>query len=229
MGDYDIQVVRTEGDGEEKTIWTGQSFKVDEYKLPTMKASVAGPKEAAVRPTDAAARPVRRLSLGRRRGRTCRSNCASAISKRPAPDGYDRLQLRRPRADRGRQAAQRRQRERRDEESTPLPPTQTLPVTLGGDGTARTAIEVPQSARPERQHAGRDGLSGRQWRDPDRLAPHPDLHLGVQLGIKTDGWLMKQDDLRLRFVALDTSGKPLANQRSRSSSTAARSSPRGAG
>ena len=26
----------------------------------------------------------------------------------------------------------------------------------------------------------------------------------VQLGIKTDGWLMKQDDLRLRFVALDT-------------------------
>ncbi|WP_430983625.1 hypothetical protein, partial [Escherichia coli] len=34
----------------------------------------------------------------------------------------------------------------------------------------------------------------------------------VQLGVKTDGWLMKQDDLRLRFVALDTSGKPIANQ-----------------
>jgi hypothetical protein len=32
----------------------------------------------------------------------------------------------------------------------------------------------------------------------------------VQLGIKTDGWLMKQDDLRLRFVALDTEGKPIA-------------------
>ncbi|MDB5703574.1 MAG: alpha-2-macroglobulin, partial [Sphingomonas bacterium] len=35
----------------------------------------------------------------------------------------------------------------------------------------------------------------------------------VQLGVKTDGWLMKQDDLRLRFVALDTSGKPVANQK----------------
>ncbi|MBL7372700.1 hypothetical protein INQ23_25620, partial [Escherichia coli] len=34
----------------------------------------------------------------------------------------------------------------------------------------------------------------------------------VQLGIRSDGWLMKQDDLRLRFVALDTAGKPLANQ-----------------
>ena len=46
----------------------------------------------------------------------------------------------------------------------------------------------------------------------------------VQLGVKTDGWLMKQDDLRLRFVALDTDGKPIARARtSRSRSTAARS------
>ena len=44
----------------------------------------------------------------------------------------------------------------------------------------------------------------------------------VQLGVKTDGWLMKQDDLRLRFVALDTEGKPIANQKIRSRSTAAR-------
>src|SRR3546814_15599826 len=30
----------------------------------------------------------------------------------------------------------------------------------------------------------------------------------IQLGVKTDGWMMKQDDLRLKFVALDTDGKP---------------------
>ncbi len=35
----------------------------------------------------------------------------------------------------------------------------------------------------------------------------------VQLGIATDGWLMKQDDLRLRFVALDTDGKPLKGRK----------------
>ena len=29
----------------------------------------------------------------------------------------------------------------------------------------------------------------------------------VRLGVKTDGWLMKQDDLRLRFVAVDTVGQ----------------------
>src|SRR3546814_2944025 len=30
----------------------------------------------------------------------------------------------------------------------------------------------------------------------------------IQLGVKTDGWMMKQDDLRLKFVALDTDDKP---------------------
>src|SRR3546814_15482491 len=30
----------------------------------------------------------------------------------------------------------------------------------------------------------------------------------IQLGVKTDGWMMTQDDLRLKFVALDTDGKP---------------------
>ncbi len=54
MGDYDVQVIRTtkgaDGKDEETTSYTGQSFKVDEYRLPTMRASVAGPKEASVRP-----------------------------------------------------------------------------------------------------------------------------------------------------------------------------------
>jgi hypothetical protein len=45
MGDYDISVI----DGD-KTISTNQSFKVDEYKLPTMRATVTGPKDAAIRP-----------------------------------------------------------------------------------------------------------------------------------------------------------------------------------
>ena len=36
---------------------------------------------------------------------------------------------------------------------------------------------------------------------------------GVQLGIATDGWLMKQNDLRLRLVALDTDGKPIKGKK----------------
>ena len=85
MGDYDLQVIV--GD---KTIYTKQSFKVDEYQLPTMRATVTGPKDAAVRPKTAAARPVRRLSLGRRRvqpaGRPAHRLFRAQL--RP-PDGWD--------------------------------------------------------------------------------------------------------------------------------------------
>src|SRR3546814_13872343 len=41
MGDYDLTV-----DTGDKTIWTGQSFRVDEYRLPTMRATIAGPRQA---------------------------------------------------------------------------------------------------------------------------------------------------------------------------------------
>ena len=61
MGDYDISVIAAD-----RTIETGQSFKVDEFKLPTMRASVTGPKDAVVRPDHAAARSVCRISVGRR-------------------------------------------------------------------------------------------------------------------------------------------------------------------
>src|SRR3546814_6499691 len=35
----------------------------------------------------------------------------------------------------------------------------------------------------------------------------------VRLGLKTDGWLMRDEDLRLKFVALDLDGKPVRGQR----------------
>src|SRR3546814_14491525 len=50
MGDYELVFVTTDKDGEDKTIWPGQSVKVDEYRLPTMKATITGPKTAPVRP-----------------------------------------------------------------------------------------------------------------------------------------------------------------------------------
>src|SRR3546814_10774008 len=37
----------------------------------------------------------------------------------------------------------------------------------------------------------------------------------VRLGLKTDGWLMRDNDLRLNFIALDLDGKPINGQRVR--------------
>jgi alpha-2-macroglobulin len=208
MGEYDIQVVYTE-DEQEKTLWTSQSFKVDEYKLPTMKATVSGPKEAAVRPSTlpldlfvgylagggASNLPVE-LRVGwfedfrRPQGWESYSFGGRAIAEGVKPlSGNDT-----------------------EEAATPLPPTQTLPLNLGGDGTARTSIEVPKTLEQNTNMLVEMDYQDANGEILTASRRVPIYASAVQLGIKTDGWLMKQDDLRLRFVALDTEGKPIANQ-----------------
>jgi uncharacterized protein YfaS (alpha-2-macroglobulin family) len=204
MGDYDLQVIV--GD---KTIFTEQSFKVDEYKLPTMRAAVTGPKDAAIRPKTL---PLD-LFVGYLSGGGA-SNLpvdlrVGYFGRSTAPDGYDGYTF-------GGNAIQEGTKPLDgdgEEEQTPLPPTQTLPATLGGDGTAKSTIEVPQGL-----DNATDMLVEMDYQDANgevltASRTIPIFPSAVQLGVKTDGWLMKQDDLRLRFVALDTSGKPIANQK----------------
>jgi uncharacterized protein YfaS (alpha-2-macroglobulin family) len=204
MGDYDLNVIV--GD---RTIYTGQSFKVDEYKLPTMRATVTGPKEAAVRPKTL---PLD-LFVGYLSGGGA-SNLpvdlrVGYFGRSSTPDGYEGYTFGGDAVSEGTKALN----GEGEEEQTPLPPTQTLPATLGGDGTAKSVIEVPQTL-----DSATDMLVEMDYQDANGQVltasrTIPIFPSAVQLGIKTDGWLMKQDDLRLRFVALDTQGKPIANQK----------------
>ena len=203
MGDYDLSVI-----AEGRTIETGQSFKVDEYKLPTMRATVTGPKDPAIRPTNL---PLD-LFVGYLSGGGA-SNLAVDMrvgwfGHEATPEGYEGYSFG------GKAIAEGTKPLNGDgeEEQATLPPTQTLPATLGGDGTAKQNIAIPQTldgvtdmlVEMDYQDANGETLTASK-----RI---PIFSSGVQLGVKTDGWLMKQDDLRLRFVALDTQGKPLANQ-----------------
>ncbi len=203
MGDYDLSVIAGG-----RTIATGQSFKVDEYKLPTMRATVTGPKDAAVRPTT--------LPLDLFAGYLSGGGASNlAVDMRigyfghdGTPAGYEGYTFG------GKAIAEgiRPLNGDGEEEQTPLPPTQTLPATLGGDGTAKQTVSVPQTldgvtdmlVEMDYQDANGEVLTASK-----RIPIFPSA---VQLGVRTDGWLMKQDDLRLRFVALDTQGKPRANQ-----------------
>ncbi|MFS0774011.1 alpha-2-macroglobulin family protein [Sphingomonas sp. 1P08PE] len=204
MGDYDLSIVA--GD---RSIETSQSFRVDEYVLPTMRATVTGPKGAAVRPASV---PLD-LFVGYLSGGGA-SNLPVDLrvgwfAHSATPEGYDGYSF-------GGRAVSEGVRPLDgdgEEERTELPPTQTLPATLGGDGTARQTVAVPQ---------GLDGSADMQvemdYRDANgevltASRTIPIFASGVQLGVKTDGWLMKQDDLRLRFVALDTAGKPIRGQK----------------
>ncbi|WP_206364990.1 alpha-2-macroglobulin family protein [Sphingomonas panacis] len=204
MGDYDIRI---EAGG--KTLSSGQSFKVDEYKLPTMRATVTGPKDAQVRPK---ALPLD-LFVGYLSGGGAPNLPVDLrigyFGRTATPDGYEKYTFGGAKVTEGTKPLD----GDGEEEKTPLPPTQTLPAKLGGDGTTKTTVDVPQSL-----DAATDMLVEMDYQDANgevltaskRIPIFPSA---VQLGIKTDGWLMKQDDLRLSFVALTTEGKPIANQK----------------
>ncbi|WP_296217851.1 alpha-2-macroglobulin [uncultured Sphingomonas sp.] len=204
MGDYDLSIIA--GD---RSIETNQSFRVDEYRLPTMRATVTGPKAALVRP----ARVPLDLYAGYLSGGGA-SNLPVDLrvgwfARSATPAGYDNFTFG------GRAVIEgvRPLNGEGEEDRTELPPTQTVPVRLGADGTARQTIEVPQSLdgsadmRVEMDYQDANGETLTASRTIPIYAS------GVQLGIRTDGWLMKQDDFRLRFVALDTEGKPIKGQK----------------
>lgn len=204
MGDYDVQVVR--GD---QTIYTSQSFKVDEYRLPTMRATVTGPREAAIKP---ATLPLD-LFVGYLSGGGApnlpvevRIGYFDGIGK---PAGYDQYSFGGRPVEEGIKPLN----GDNEEEGPQLPPTQTLPLTLGADGTQRAAVEVPRTLEGNtamRVEMDYQDANGEVLTASRRI---PIYASGVQLGVRTDGWLMKQDDLRLKFVALDTAGKPIKGQR----------------
>ena len=211
MGDYDLQVIYKDVKQDEKTIWTSQSFKVDEYRLPTMKASVAGPKEALIRP---AAVPLD-LFVGYLSGGGA-SNLPVEVrvgyfngSRTPA--GYESYSFGGQPLVEGVKPLNGDDEEGEDSGST-LPPTQTLPLSLNGEGSARASIDVPATLELDSNmlvEMDYQDANGEVLTASSRI---PLYASAVQLGMKTDGWLMKQDDMRLRFVTVDVNGKPIAGQ-----------------
>jgi len=204
LGDY---ALRFEANGQ--TISSGQSIRVDEYRLPTMRASVTGPPAPLVRPASVPlSLYVGYLAGGGAAGLpvTLRTDFNGYVG---APAGWDAYSF-------GGEAVKTGTRPLDDQgeaEKTPLPYAQTLPATLGADGTARASIEVNQ---PVTQPVGLTvemdypDANGETLTASRRLTLYPSA---VQLGLKTDGWLMRDNDLRLQFVALDLSGKPIAGQK----------------
>ncbi|MBB6124448.1 alpha-2-macroglobulin family protein [Sphingobium subterraneum] len=204
LGDYALRF-----DANGQTISSGQSIRVDEYRLPTMRATVTGPPAPLVRPASV---PLS-LYVGYLAGGgashmpvTLRTDFSSGVS---APSGWDAYSF-------GGDAVKPGTRPLDDEgeaEKAPLPYAQTLPATLGADGTAKASIDVnqpvtqPVSLTVEMDYPDANGETLTASR---HMTLYPSA---VQLGLKTDGWLMRDNDLRLQFVALDLSGKPLSGQK----------------
>src|SRR3546814_7786256 len=84
-----------------------------------------------------------------------------------------------------------------------MPLARSVPLTLDANGTATTNVVVdepigePTMMADEMDYADANGETLTSSR---RITLYPSA---VRLGLKTDGWLMRDEDLRLKFVALD--------------------------
>ncbi|MFM5918314.1 MAG: MG2 domain-containing protein, partial [Novosphingobium sp.] len=203
LGDYDLTI--EVGD---KTIYTGQSVRVDEYKLPNMRATISGPKEALVQPVSVPLSLfVGYLSGGGAGGLpvTLRTDYSSYT---PDPKGWDGFTF-------GGEPLTEGTRPLDSYQQLPeptLPFAETLPATLGADGTTRVDLPVgqkitqPVSLSVEMDY---DDANGETMTTGRRLTLYP---AGLQVGIKTDGWMMRGDDLRLQTVVVGLDGQPLGGR-----------------
>jgi uncharacterized protein YfaS (alpha-2-macroglobulin family) len=209
MGDYELVFVTKNKDGEDKSIWTGQTVRVDEYRLPTMKATITGPKAALVRPSAVPlALFVGYLSGGPAGNLPVEVRTSFTPHWSPPQDYRDwdfdgravkegTVQL----DDSG------------DEPEAELPLARSVPLVLGADGTASTSVTVDQPiTQPTVMAVEMDyaDANGETLTSSRRITLYP---AAVRLGLKTDGWMMRDNDLKLNFVALDLEGKPVAGQR----------------
>ena len=190
------------------TTYTDQSFKVDEYKLPTMRATVTGPKDAAVRPKSL---PLD-LFVGYLSGGGA-SNLpvemrVGYFGRSATPDGYDGYTFGGTEVKEGTKPLN-GDGEEEDDAAAADPdacPRRSAPTARRGSSVDVPTLDSPTDMLVEMDY---QDANGEMLTASKRIPIFPSA---VQLGVKTDGWLMKQDDLRLNFVALDTDGKPRKGQ-----------------
>ncbi len=190
---------------EPRVLYLAQTVRVDEFRLPTMKAEISGPKEVQVRPSQV---PLN-LFVGYFAGGPAAN---MPVSVRTAyslmdstPDGWEGWVFGGQKIEEGTVALDGES----EEPSAPMPMSQTLPATLGADGTARALIEVNQPVEAETSlnvEMDYQDANGETLTAARTVTLWPSA---VRLGVKTDGWLMRDDDLRLKLVALDPDGKAL--------------------
>lgn len=203
-GDYDLvlQVGNT-------TQSTSQSIRVDEYRLPTMRASISGPRAPAVRPKKLPLDLyVGYLSGGGAAHAPVRLRAAfAALNDRPA--GWDGWTFGGAPVREGTVALD----EDENDLTAPTPPAAiTLPLALDAHGALRAAVDVPTLADATRMtvEMDYDDANGETLTASTSL---PIYTAGVRVGIKPDGWLQRAGDMRLKLAALTPDGKPVAGQR----------------
>ncbi|WP_404714298.1 alpha-2-macroglobulin family protein [Sphingomonas sp. MMS24-J13] len=203
-GDYDLNFKV----GEETTS-TGQSIRVDEYRLPTMRASVSGPRAPAIRPKQLPIDLyVGYLSGGGSAHAPVRVRAAFAPLT-DTPNGWDGWTFGGKAVREGTVALD----EDQNDLSAATPPGAiTMPLTLDAHGALRTAIAMPALGDATRMTVEMD-YDDANGETLTASAFIPVYTSAIRLGIKPDGWMQRAGDMRLKLAALTPDGKVVRGQR----------------
>ena len=200
-------------------------FKVEQYRLPTMRASISGPPKPLVSPKSATLDlHVAYLSGGGAAGLPVKLR--TLVEKRAAsyPDYEDyvfggAVPKEGVAREDGNPMDYDFESEESNDEDTPAPTdespqkAQVMPLALDASGSARVtvpnlpALDSPAQLTAELEYADANGeiltTSTRV-----RLVPS-----AIALGIRREGWVASPGQMRFRVVALGLDGRPAVNQK----------------
>ena len=203
------------------------SFRVEEFRVPLMRASIEAPAQAAGECSERAAGRAGELPGRRRRGLR-----AGQAAQRGAAACGERARLRGVRAGKRRGAGGRAggpplrlvpRRVLLSDEEAEAPagaasgpqtkPLKTLSFDLDGGGGGKVTLEgLPQQPDPQ------EIVAELEYADPNGevLTTSTRIPLwpaALIVGLKPDSWALSQDQVKFQAVALDLTGKPVAGAR----------------
>ena len=203
-GDYDLSLQIA---NESRS--TGQSVRVDEYRLPTMRASVSGPRAALVKPKNVPLDLYVGYLSGGGAGHAPVRLRAAFETLRDVPAGWDGWSFGGAAVKEGTVPLD----DDQNDLNAPAPPAAvTVPLALDAHGALRTPIDVPTltDATKMTVEMDYDDANGETLTASSSL---PIYTAGVRLGIKPDGWMQRAGAMRLKVAALTPDGKVVAGQR----------------
>jgi uncharacterized protein YfaS (alpha-2-macroglobulin family) len=210
LGDYHVSIQHERNDYR-----SSGSFKVQQYRLPVMRATVKGPPRPVARPKDVTLDlHVSYLSGGGAGGLPVRLR-TSVEAAAVQVSGYEDYEFGGAPVVPGIERQEGYAYDFDPEASVQAAELKTrlIPLTLDADGSARVTIDQLPAADSAMRL-----MAELEYPDPNgemltatgrvRLVPS-----AVQLGIRREGWVASDRQMRFRVVALDLDGKPLARQK----------------
>jgi len=208
LGDYEVSI------GEGENFRQSASFKVEQFRLPSMRASVTGSAQPLVQQDSAVLDlHVAYMSGGGASGLA--TKLRTTIEPRPMRfAGYEDYGFGGAPVKEGIKTGDHSYLYSDDEGngSAQTAKVQVLPVTLDGEGSARVTVsdlpklDGPAQLTAELEYADANGelltATGRV-----RLVPSE-----LSIGIRRDGWVASSEQLRFRTVVLGLDGKPRAGR-----------------